>query len=206
MDISDNQITGDVPVSLRRLENELQYFYMVNNPELSGCVPLSAYTTIAITSTRVIGRCISSSNTARIHNQQRAAIRSHFIAAFGVNAEEQVMELLTTVVNDTVATLGRSVTSGQLSRTFQQFHRSGEERGKCMVTISLLGGIEYVTDIHVRQGGLNMKRLTMLLRSLPKLRGLGCIACNRAQDTQRLPPVLPSLVPELASIEMPNCG
>jgi hypothetical protein len=207
IDIADNQITGDVPISLKGLERTLQWLHIKSNPGLTGCVPLSAFTTITLTGTRVAGRCITSSERAQIHNTHRAALRSHFKAAFGVGAEPEVTELITTVVNDAVTTLGRSVKPGQLSRTYQQFHPSGEESGKCMITISLLDGIEYVTDIDVKQGGLNMTRLAMLFATLPKLRTLGCTDCNRApQGSQRLPPVLPSLVPELALIYMPDCG
>jgi hypothetical protein len=129
------------------------------------------------------------------------------MAAFGVNATEQVRELLTTVVDDTVTTLGSSVQPGQLSRTIQQIHPEGEEQGKGLITISLLDGIEYVTEIDVKQGGLDMTRLAMLFRSLPKLRVLRCNACDRApQRSNRLPPVLPSLVPDLTAIYMSSSG
>jgi hypothetical protein len=207
IDISDNQITGDVPVSLKRLNGALSWFYMKNNPQLSGCVPLSAFTTITVTGTLVVGRCISGSERARVHNQQRSAIRSHFIPAFGLKADEEVMQLLRDVLNDTTNTLGNAVKRGQLSRTFQEVHPSGEGSGKCMITISLLGGIEYVTDIDVKQGGLDMTQLTMLFQSLPKLKTLSCTACNRAPAaSQRCPPALPSLVPDLGLIYMPDCG
>lgn len=218
INIQQNQLEGPLPVSLSSLEQRLEYLYLDGNPQLSGCVPLTPYTTVTFTGTQVAGRCAGSSAKDLIHKQQRQAISTYFLQALGVNVDRDFRFMLRAVVTEINNTLGASVQPGQVSKTFQQNHPQGEQRGFCKVSVALIDGIEYITGIEVGAtdqnypaAGLNMRRLLPMLQQLPRLRVLDCRSCYLASEgpirlTNRLPDTLPSVAPNLAKLALTRCG
>lgn len=217
LDIQQNQLEGPLPVSLSSLEQRLEYLYLDGNPQLSGCVPLTPYTTVTFTGTQVAGRCAGSSAADRMHQQQRQAISTYFLQALGVNVDRDFRFMLRAVITEINNTLGASVQPGQVSKTFQQNHPQGEQRGFCKVSVALIDGIEYITGIEVgatdsnyHAAGLNMRRLLPMLQQLPRLKVLDCRNCWMASEgpirlTNRLPESLPSIAPSLTKLALAQC-
>ncbi|WIA41427.1 hypothetical protein OEZ86_005009 [Tetradesmus obliquus] len=218
INIQQNQLEGPLPVSLSSLEQRLEYLYLDGNSQLSGCVPLTPYTTVTFTGTQVAGRCAGSSAKDLMHKQQRQAISTYFLQALGVNVDRDFRFMLRAVVTEINNTLGASVQPGQVSKTFQQNHPQGEQRGFCKVSVALIDGIEYITGIEVGAtdqnypaAGLNMRRLLPMLQQLPRLKVLDCRSCYLASEgpirlTNRLPDTLPSVAPNLAKLALTRCG
>lgn len=212
IDVHNNQLEGPLPVSLNRLEGRLEYLYMNGNKQLSGCVPLTPFTTVSFTDTQVTGRCAGSSNQGDMHQRQKRAITKHLMPALGVNVEPEFSSMLLAVVSEINTTLGGSVQPGQVSKTFQENHPQGEQRGYCKIFVSLIDGIEYITDIEVGAdeypaGGLDMQHLQDLLRELQQLKLFECSNCNRASASFiQLPDTLPNSAPNLTTLSLPGCG
>ncbi|WIA41425.1 hypothetical protein OEZ86_005008 [Tetradesmus obliquus] len=213
IDVHNNQLEGPLPVSLNRLEGRLGYLYMDGNKQLSGCVPLTPFTTVSFTDTQVTGRCAGSSNQGDMHQRQKIAITKHLMPALGVNVEPEFSSMLLAVVSEITTTLGESVQSGQVSKTFQENHPQGEQRGYCKIFVSLIDGIEYITDIEVGAddeypaGGLDMQHLQDLLRELQQLRLFECSNCNSASASFiQLPDTLPDSAPNLTTLSLSGCG
>jgi hypothetical protein len=218
IDVQQNQLAGPLPVTLSRLERRLEYLYMDRNPQLSGCVPLSPFTTATFDGTQIVGRCAGSSARDVAHKQQRDAINAHFMASLSVNVFSDVQTMLQLVVSEINQTLGSSVQPGQTSKVFQQNNPQGEQRGYCRVSVTLIDGIEYITGIEVGAtdgrfptAGLNMQRLLQLLQQLPRLRIFDCSYCYRAAEPPpdlqiSLPPTLPSIAPNLVKLALFSSG
>lgn len=192
----------------------MEYLILNDNPGLSGCVPLTPFTTISIARTKIDGRCAGASKRNSMHLQQRRAINTHFEALLGVKVEDAMREILKSVVSEVTEQLGSSLEPGQVSKTFLQTHPQGEQRGYCRVSVSLIDGIEYITGIVVTQAGLDLTRLLRLLAQLPQLQVFGCFDCNKASAglapaavANRLPPRLPEVASKnLTSLAFPWCG
>lgn len=149
INIQQNQLEGPLPASHSNLEWRLELMYLDGNPQLSGCVPLNPWTTIAFKGTQVAGRCAGSNKKDLMHKQQLQAVVTHFLPALGVNVDRDFRLMLRSVVAEVNvypvnATLGASVRPGQVSKTFQQNHPQGRRRGFCEVSVSLIDGIEYI--------------------------------------------------------------
>jgi hypothetical protein len=185
---------------------------MDNNPQLSGCVPLTPYTTATFTGTRVVGRCAGFDERGLAAGRQKDAVNKHFQPLLGVRVDRQFQSMLTGVqaqINSNSSGLGSSVKAGQTSKIFLQNHPQGEQRGFCRVSVTLIDGIEYITAIEVGAtdsrypaAGLNLKQLPLLLRGLPRLRIFTCNSCNRANTTNVLPPTLPRVAPNMMTLAL----
>jgi hypothetical protein len=209
IDIQENQLEGPLPVTLNSLERLLEYLYVDRNPQLLGCIPLSAFTTASFVGTQVVGRCADSIAQDAAHEQQRNAIRTNFVSTLGVGADRQFRSMLQLVVSEINQTLGSSVQPGQTSKVFLQNHPQGDQRGFCKVSVTLIDGIEYITAIEVgitdrvSSGGLNLQRLLVMLPGLPRLQTFACERCDSAVSrTNRLPPRLPTVAPNLVKLNL----
>ncbi|WIA36815.1 hypothetical protein OEZ86_008070 [Tetradesmus obliquus] len=215
INISQNQLEGPLPMSLSSLEYQLAFLQLDGNEQLAGCVPLSPYTTVTFTGTQIVGRCAGSSARDLMHKQQQQALSDNFLPLLSVNVEPNFSFMLRAVVTDINNTLGKSVQSGQVSKTFLHIHPQGRQRGYCSVSVSLVDGIEYITGIDVGAtepsypaAGLNLRRLLPMLQQLPQLRGFGCLNCHRAPAhvINRLPPKLPVIAPNLTRLALQGSG
>jgi hypothetical protein len=217
IDIGQNQLTGPLPATLSSLDRRLIQLDLDMNSQLSGCIPLTPYTTASFNGTQVVGRCAGKSERDVAHNQQRNAINKHFVPMLKVNVKSDFRSMLQRVASDINRTLGESVQSGQTSKVFLQNNRQGEQRGYCRVSVTLIDGIEYITSIEVGAdsdypaAGLDMQRLLLLMRQLPRLRIFDCTYCYSAAlpPTSRsitLPPELPGIAPNLERLGLFNCS
>jgi hypothetical protein len=218
INIGQNQLEGPLPISLKTLEQRMEYLYLDNNAQLSGCVPLSPFTTISVTGTKVTGRCTGGSRADAIHRQQKEAMNSNFLQLLQVNVNAEFFSMLRDVLNEIDKTLGSSVQPGQISKTFQQNHPQGEQRGYCKVSVSLVDGIEYISAIEVgvtnyaySAAGLNLRWLPPLLRQLPQLKAFECVKCDmsskgRNQIANQLPAQLPEIAPNFTRLALTGCG
>jgi hypothetical protein len=125
--------------------------------------------------------------------------------------------MLQLIVSEISQTLGSSLQPGQTSKVFRQNNSQGELRGSCKVSVTLIGGIEYITGIEVGAGdpypaaGLNMQRLLRMLQRLPRLRSFVCTRCCSASlppasQSIRLPPTLPNIAPNLVTLGLTASG
>ncbi|WIA21131.1 hypothetical protein OEZ85_005443 [Tetradesmus obliquus] len=219
INIQNNLLDGPLPASLINLEEQLAYLYLDGNPQLSGCAPLTPYTTVTFAGTQVTGRCAGSTVADVVHRRQRHAISAYFVKLLDVNVDDEFREMLNNIADDIKQNLGKSVKPGQVSKTFQENHPQGAQQGYCRVSVVLNDGIEYIDAIEVgtneamiKAAGLDLQWLGPLLSRLPRLRVFDCERCSVANDedgtrdvVNTLPPELPRLAPNLKRLALPEC-
>ncbi|KAF6255688.1 hypothetical protein COO60DRAFT_1534010 [Scenedesmus sp. NREL 46B-D3] len=211
INLQHNDLSGALPAQFHNLEGRLAYLFLDYNPQLSGCVPLTPYTTVSYVKTQVDGRCADRSAKEVQQRRQRRAISRFFLPSLNVSVDNEFRSMLNAVRKQIVDKLGSSIQRGQTSKTFQENHRQGEQRGFCRVSVSLIDGIEFITSIEVgasgvaAAAGLNLTQLPQLLQRLPQLQVFSCSRCWRAGPAE-LPSALPASAPNLLRLNLGECN
>jgi hypothetical protein len=172
--LQGNDLEGVVPLSWSAFTGVLGYLYLDSNPRLSGCVPLSPFTTLTYAGTSITGLCPSDSRD--VEAAQRAAL-SALPALLGAGPEWPVPAQLLIAGG---STLREWMTTGQLTTSVY----ADDARGWVEVVLAVVEGTVYVTRIHAYGAGLDLTRLPALMRSLPRLAEFVCDSCNANSDNR----------------------
>jgi hypothetical protein len=192
LDLSSNKLSGNVPPSFSSLKSVLEYFFLSNNPQLQGCVPLEPRTTLTFTGTGISGLC---ANPVETEAAQTRALLSYLGQL--LNKDGRLSDVIIYYFNKVLSDLplGRWISPGQTHATWPMYGLEGD----VIIRLQLIQGTVYVTQVTANQAGLDLTVLPNLVAGLPMLEAFTCHYCshfsNRFNTVSMLPGSLAAEAP-----------
>jgi hypothetical protein len=220
IDISNNLLRGEFPPwrvlpATNQDARPFRFLLLDGNKELQGCIPVTAFSTVLYSQTRITGLC--DGDPRSVEAAQVAGIEAYLPALLRFNLmNSDYDDMIVRAVNAT-RKLGGIVEVGQTGggSIFAAAFFTKENPWGAYITIEVeaIEGVEYITGVVAFTTSLNLVHLPKLAQALPQLKQFACQNCTayderhpRGASDLLLPPELPAAAPRLQELQLDRSG